>query len=70
MGMSKPDFWVEIDREKVEVAAGQTLIDVLRERDDVGSRDADPVVMASINGRRTDLYDVTWKAADEDRDGS
>ncbi|HOX25574.1 MAG TPA: nucleoside kinase [Candidatus Krumholzibacteria bacterium] len=49
--------WVELDGKQVEVPAGQTLIELLRSRGAVDPQAPDPVVMASINGRRTDLYE-------------
>jgi uridine kinase len=47
----------EIDGKQVDIVPGQTLFERLRE-DPANAPDApDPVVMASINGRRTDLYE-------------
>jgi uridine kinase len=48
---------VDIDGDQVEITAGQALIDVLRDRGLVDPADQNPVAMASINGRRTDLYE-------------
>jgi uridine kinase len=55
--MATQPVWVTIDGQKVDITPGQLLIDVLRERGEVDPKAADPVAMASINGRRTDLYE-------------
>ncbi len=55
--MATQGIWVEIDGQKVDITPGQALIEVLRERGDVAPDAQDPVAMASINGRRADLYE-------------
>jgi len=50
--------WVELDGKRVEFTPGQTLLDLLRARGEVDAKATDPVAMASINGRRTDLYET------------
>jgi uridine kinase len=49
--------WIDLDGVQVPVAPGQTLIELLRGRGEVDATAVDPVAMASINGRRTDLYE-------------
>jgi len=55
--MADKGTWVLIDGKRQGITPGQTLIDLLRERGEVDPRVADPVAMASINGRRTDLFE-------------
>jgi uridine kinase len=47
----------EIDGKQVDIEPGQTLYERLRENGANAPGAPDPVVMASINGRRTDLYE-------------
>ncbi len=55
--MADSGSWVLIDGKRQDITPGQALIDLLRGRGEVDPGAADPVVMASINGRRTDLYE-------------
>ncbi len=48
---------VEIDGRLVEIEAGTTLRDVLQARGETDPRAENPVAMAAINGRRTDLHE-------------
>lgn len=54
--MTTSASWATIDGTRVEIEQGQTLIDLLQQRDKVDPTATNPVAMASINGRRTDLY--------------
>ncbi|MEZ4387889.1 MAG: nucleoside kinase [Candidatus Krumholzibacteriia bacterium] len=56
--MATVGSWVELDGERVGIEPGQPLLDLLRDRGLVSSRDDNPAAMASINGRRTDLYEA------------
>ena len=55
--MAELGSWVDLGGERVHIEPGQPLIDLLRDRGQVVADDQDPVAMASINGRRTDLYE-------------
>jgi len=55
--MTQQGDWAEINGKKVDIKAGQPLIEHLRSKGDVDPSAQDPVVMASVNGRRTDLYE-------------
>ncbi len=61
--MAEQGIWASIDGEKVAITPGQPLFELLRERGDVDPGAKDPVAMASINGRRADLYEPLTKAA-------
>ena len=50
--------WITLDGQRVDFAPGQTLLELLRGRGEIDPRAYDPVAMASINGRRTDLYEA------------
>jgi uridine kinase len=50
--------WITLDGPRVEIVPGQTLIELLRERGELDPGAPDPAAMASINGRRTDLYEA------------
>jgi uridine kinase len=55
--MTDSASWALIDGRRQEITPGQSLLDLLRQRGEVDPRAANPVAMASINGRRTDLYE-------------
>jgi len=55
--MADKASWVLIDGKRQEFTPGQTLLELLRSWGEVDAKAADPVAMASINGRRTDLYE-------------
>jgi uridine kinase len=55
--MATRSVQVEIDGQAVDITPGQLLSEVLRERGEMDAKAADPVTMASVNGRRTDLYE-------------
>ena len=55
--MAQQGPWAEINGKQVDIEPGQPLIEWLRGRGDTDPHDKDPVAMASINGRRTDLYE-------------
>ncbi len=55
--MTASATWALIDGRRQEITPGQSLLDVLRQRGEVDPSAANPVAMASINGRRTDLYE-------------
>jgi uridine kinase len=48
---------VEIDGKQVEIETGATLRDVLQEQGETDPRAENPVAMAAVNGRRTDLHE-------------
>lgn len=48
---------VTIDGRTVEVEAGTTLLEVLRAQGEADHRAENPVAMAAVNGRRTDLHE-------------
>jgi uridine kinase len=52
-----PTCSVEIDGRRVEVEPGATLLQVLQERGEAQPGPENPVAMASVNGRRTDLHE-------------
>ena len=56
--MRTVDSWVELDGKRVAIEPGQPLLELLRERGDTSPADENPVAMAAINGRRTDLYEA------------
>lgn len=56
--MAQVGCWVEIDGNQVSIEPGQPLLDVLRDQGLASAGDENPVAMASINGRRTDLYEA------------
>ena len=58
--MAAVNNWVEFGRRKVEIRPGMTLQQLLGEIDWLADDPDDPVVMASINGRRTHLAEPLW----------
>ncbi len=50
--------WITLDGARVDIVPGQTLSELLRSRGEIDPNATDPVAMASINGRRTDLYET------------
>ncbi len=56
--MNDVGTWIEIDGTRMAIEPGQPLIDLLRDRGRTDPTTTDPVAMASINGRRTDLYEA------------
>ena len=56
--MASNGNWVEIDGKQTEITPGQTLLEWLHLRGSVDPAGTNPVAMASINGRRTDLFEA------------
>ncbi len=48
---------IEIDGKKREIEPGVTLLQILRSTGEADARAENPVAMASVNGRRTDLHE-------------
>jgi uridine kinase len=56
--------WITLNGQKTEITPGLTLLELLRGRGEFDPSGQDPVAMASINGRRTDLYETLMNEDD------
>lgn len=53
--MAAKNVFVEVDGLKVAIQPGSTALQLLEQRDSLDPNDSDPIVIVSINGRRTSL---------------
>jgi len=55
--MATPQSTVKLDGKRREISPGTTILQLLDDLGEPGSAGENPVAMASVNGRRTDLYE-------------
>ncbi len=53
--MAAKNVYVEVDGLKIAIQPGATALQLLEQRDNLDRTEADPIVIVSINGRRTSL---------------
>ncbi len=53
--MAAKNVYVEVDGLKIAIQPGTTALQLLEQRDNLDRTEADPIVIVSINGRRTSL---------------
>jgi len=58
--MAETTNWVEIDKQRTEIIPGKTLYQHLQQHDPEALQGDNPVVITSINGRRTSLATSLW----------